>query len=658
MIHMPDSAHFRETSDSINPGDSKKLVLGKLAEMKRVSKSITLTLIVLLMPLATWAPAAAQEGGQVQELTGKVDQDKFQLYLLPDLKQGQILYVYASGTSGNLDPIAGLIDTNLDFQTAVAEYDAALERIIAQGRDPLLATEGLRDRFLIVWDDDSGGGLAAAFQFRVPRDGDYRLALTGSLSYQAEGTFGRYRLLLGLDAPEVLTGEAEPTGDVIAVPDERATQIDVGVERLTGSLSAEKNTTFVNLRDFEPDDTLYAFIEATSGDLKPVLVLRNFARKPIRTANLDEAQAQTSLEYTFPGVGENYQLEILGSVGDRPPTSGEYRLLIGRNAPHVLSGEAVPIGEPVVKEPIEVRIGIKLQQIIDVNQPQENFDVVASMQMDWTDPALAFNPDDCDCSVKLYTEEEFETFLADVQGRWPAFTIANQQGNRWTQNRIAVLYPDGSGTYFERFTTNMQLDFDFRRFPFDTQEFIIRVDLLLPEEFYQFSDLEGFNEISSEHGEDEFIITNFDTSISSVKGSTQDLNSRFTFSFEAPRHVEYYVLQVFLPIILIISVSWFTFFLKDYNRRIEVAAGNLLLFIAFSFSLADNYPRLGYLTLLDVIMTVTFVVTVLVVLYNVWLKRMEMKGEGERADRIDSYLDWIYPLAYIIPLGIAVWIFF
>jgi hypothetical protein len=115
---------------------------------------------------------------------------------------------------------------------------------------------------------------------------------------------------------------------------------------------------------------------------------------------------------------------------------------------------------------------------------------------------------------------------------------------------------------------------------------------------------------------------------------------------------------VFLPIVLIIGVSWVTFFLKDYTRRIEVAAGNLLLFIAFSFSLAENYPRLGYLTFLDVIMATTFFVNVMVVIYNVWLKRMEMNGQEERADRIDSYLDWMYPFAYLIPLGIAVVIFF
>jgi hypothetical protein len=639
-------------------GMTKKLILGKLVEMKRVSKSLILALIVLLIPLATWAPAAAQEGGQVQELTGKIEQGKLRFYLLPELKQGQTLYVHATGTSGNLDPLVGLVDTTYDIAALREEYDAELERIVSEGLDPILAAEAILDRLLLIWDDDSGDGLRAAFEFSVPHDGDYRLLVGGSLSYQGDETFGGYRLLLGLDAPQVLTGEAEPTGEVIAITDVASTQPAVGVEQLTGTLGEAKSSTIVNLLDFEKADTLYAYVEATSGDLRPVLVLRNFARKPIRTANLDGTATSASLEYIFPEVGENYQLEILSSFGDEPATSGDYRLLVGRNTPEVLTGQTTPEGDPVVEQPVEVKIGVKLQQIIAVDQAEENFNVVASLQMEWKDPRLAYNPDDCDCWVKLYTEKDFDRFLADVQGRWPDFTIGNQQGNRWTQNRVAVLRPDGSGLYFERFTTNMQLDFDFRRYPFDTQEFIIRVDLLLPEDYYVFSDLEGFSEISGEHGEDEFIITDFDTSVTSVQGSTRAITSRYTFNFEAPRHLEYYLLQVFLPILLIIAVSWFTFFLKDYTRRIEVAAGNLLLFIAFSFSLTDNYPRLGYLTLLDVVMTITFVVSVLVVLYNVWLKRMEMAGQAAQAERIDSYLDWLYPLAYLVPIGITLWVFF
>ncbi len=634
------------------------MTVRKVREMNRITKLLVLFLITFLTYPVILLPTYAQEDGQVQELTGKVEQGKLRFYLLPDLKQGQTLFVHASGTSGNLDPLVGLIDATRDVATLRDEYNTQLDRIVSAGLDPILAAEAIRDRLLLVWDDDSGDGLTAAFEFPVPHDGDYRLMVGGSLSYQGDETFGGYRVLLGLDTPQVLTGEAQPTDETIAIVDTASTQAAVGVEQLSGTLGEAKNSTIVNLLDFEQGDVLSAYVEATSGDLKPVLVLRNFARKPIRTANLDGAGTSANLEYIFPEVGENYQLEIMSSFGDEPATSGDYRLLVGRNARDVLSGDAVPGGDPVIEAPVEVKIGVKLQQIIGVNQAEENFNVVASMLMEWHDPRLAFNPDDCDCWVKLYTEKDFDRFLADVQGRWPDFTIANQQGNRWTQNRLAVLRPDGSGLYFERFTTNMQLDFDFRQFPFDTQEFIIRVDLLLPEDYYVFSDLEGFSEISSEHGEDEFIITDFDTSVTSVQGSTQAINSRYTFSFQAPRHLDYYILQVFLPIMLIISVSWVTFFLKDYTRRIEVAAGNLLLFIAFSFSIAENYPRLGYLTLLDVIMATTFFVNVLVVVYNVWLKRMEMDGQEKRADRIDSYMDWVYPFAYIVPLAIAAWIFF
>ncbi|MCK4725043.1 MAG: hypothetical protein KAT29_04545, partial [Anaerolineales bacterium] len=122
-------------------------------------------------------------------------------------------------------------------------------------------------------------------------------------------------------------------------------------------------------------------------------------------------------------------------------------------------------------------------------------------------------------------------------------------------------------------------------------------------------------------------------------------------------HLSYYILNIFTPILLIVAVSWVTFFLKDYGRRIEVASANLLLFIAFSWSLADNYPRLGYITFLDAIMLVMFVTNALVVVYNVWLKRLDMNGQAELADRVDSVLDWVYPISMLLMLVFIVWRF-
>jgi hypothetical protein len=187
---------------------------------------------------------------------------------------------------------------------------------------------------------------------------------------------------------------------------------------------------------------------------------------------------------------------------------------------------------------------------------------------------------------------------------------------------------------------------------------VIRVDSLFPEEYFIFADLEGFSEISTDHGEDEFILEDLSTDISSQTTTGGSPASRLTFSFEAPRHPSYYLFQVFIPILLIILVSWVTFFLKDYVRRIEVASANLLLFIAFSFSLADNYPRLGYLTFLDAVMAVMFVVNALVVVYNVWMRRMELNKQEARVEQIDNVMDWLYPLIYVgLLIILVIWFF-
>jgi hypothetical protein len=111
---------------------------------------------------------------------------------------------------------------------------------------------------------------------------------------------------------------------------------------------------------------------------------------------------------------------------------------------------------------------------------------------------------------------------------WPEFTVFNQQGNRWTQNKLVVLWPDGQARYFERFSTTLQApDFDFRLFPFDRQRFFIRIDSLFPEESVVYGELEGFSAVGEQLGEEEWIVTDFDTSVSS-----QEFGSRFSFGFE------------------------------------------------------------------------------------------------------------------------------
>jgi hypothetical protein len=612
----------------------------------------------LLQALPGQVGYAQNASPPVQIIEGKINPGEVDVFLLSGLQKGQILYALLQNTSGNLDPALSVASAQVDLPSLIATYQLAIQKLVETSENPLVELPALNDATFLAWDDDSGPGYSAALTFVVPQDGDYLLGATGALSAAGRITFGDYRLTLGVDALGVLDGTATPSGATIAIQDDARLARPGRVQEIRGSFDTDRDMVSYPLTMIDPGETLTVYAEATSGAVRPVLILRDYGGKPVRVGNLAGSASSASLQYLFPEGAEKYTLELYSSGQDQPPPSGEFRLLAGIDAPGVLDGTAEPNNQDVLQLPIEVQTGLKLQQIVAIDQQNEIMTAVGTIKLAWKDPRLAFSPDECNCTIKQFTDKNFDDFLEETGGNWPEFTFFNQQGNRWMQNRTVEITPDGSATYLERFTTNFQLNFDFAQYPFDTEQFYISADLLAPEDEFVMTPMEGFSTIDPDNGEDEFILTDWDTSVSSVLSSQEAPTSRFTFHWSAPRYQMYYLFRIFVPILLIISVSYVTFFLKDFTRRIEVATGNLLLFIAFSWSLAEDYPRMGYLTFLDVIMAITFVVNTLVVIYNVYLKYLENKNQLERAERIDRVADWVYPFGYLALFGITVAYFF
>jgi len=599
------------------------------------------------------ATAQMQENTGVQELTGRIEPGQAIVYDLPDLQTGETLYAYAEGTSGNLDPFLAVTTPDLNTSRVRNEFAIEVNSSLAAGQDPLRVIPETAGRYFLAWNDDTNGTYDSALQYRVPADGDYLLIVIGSPAKRQQ-TFGDYRLLAGIDAPKVLTGQAEPAGAAVAVLNTSASRMRVGVREVTGNLSANISSTFYTLSPVETNDTLYAFIEATSGNLIPAMVLRDYGGKPLAAVAPATGTTSATLQYTFSGASSNNRLEVLSSPLNGANTTGDFRLLTGLNAPGVLAGNEPPGGRPVLQKPIPVKVGIQLDQITSVDQVSENFAAVADIWMEWTDPALAFSPDECGCRVKIY--RSIDDFVEAEGSRWPEFTLFNQQAQRWTQNQLVVVQPDGTTTYFEHFWTTLQApDFNFRAYPFDTQDFYIRIDSLYPEELYIYEPWPEKTAIGTQLGEEEWYIISNDTSISTVEITTE--NSRYSFHFEAARHLTFYILRILLPILIIILLTYITFLLKDYGKRADIASANLLLFIAFNFTIAGDLPHLGYLTFLDAILIATFVITGATVAYNLYLRWLATEAEKEIAERIDRMMVWFYPAAYVAALILALLLF-
>jgi hypothetical protein len=65
--------------------------------------------------------------------------------------------------------------------------------------------------------------------------------------------------------------------------------------------------------------------------------VENYGGKPLATGNFSGELSNASLEYTFEDSGENFTLRLEACCDEGQKTVGDYRLLVGINAPEVLT---------------------------------------------------------------------------------------------------------------------------------------------------------------------------------------------------------------------------------------------------------------------------------------------------------------------------------
>lgn len=306
----------------------------------------------------------------------------------------------------------------------------------------------------------------------------------------------------------------------------------------------------------------------------------------------------------------------------------------------------------IPETPIDVQVGVRITQITGVDQKAENFSVVAKLQMEWTDPALVALLKEGQ-THRTMVSSEFVRLARDTGIIVPAYVFENQQARGFTKQSTVFWTDAGVALHIRDEILTLQApDFDFSDYPFDEQVFYVRVRALAPVEFVTFRPLEDFSGVGAKLGEEEWIIQDVWSEANQIEGPLGLVHSEYVLGLSADRHQIYYWSRIFLPLLLLGSVAWANLFLEDYRRRIDIASGNLLAFIALNFTISNELPRLGYLTFLDVFIAAMFVMSALGVGYNVALQRLAVQGRDVFARRMDWHVTiWVYPLVHAIIIG-------
>ncbi len=246
---------------------------------------------------------------------------------------------------------------------------------------------------------------------------------------------------------------------------------------------------------------------------------------------------------------------------------------------------------------------------------------------------------------------------------WPNTAVLNGRDLSSLMPKRAQISEDGSILYRQRYYGKMACRLDLKNFPFDEQVLPFSVITLgnSPEQIelsflHDFSgSIEKFSNADWDIGTGSGFVDVF-KAYSSNKSHKEFSLPITHFSFNAKRHVFYYIWKVIIPLMVIVMMSWAAFYFEPEQiaPQIGLAATSILTLIAFLFSLGKILPPIAYLTKIDYYVYSSLALVFLAFTEAVFTIKLSTKGNTLMAKKIDRYSRWIFPLIFLMILVLFV----
>jgi len=322
------------------------------------------------------------------------------------------------------------------------------------------------------------------------------------------------------------------------------------------------------------------------------------------------------------------------SLGAQGLESADLRLVSERPNP---SGEATLI-----------TIGIYIFDIDEIDDAKQRFSVDMFTTIAWHDPRLALPENErAGLSRSLPLDEIWS----------PRGLVVNDRGLRRQLPRIANVDDLGNVLLRQRSSGELAVPLELREFPFDKQR--LPIDFVSyqnsPDEvrFLVNTDIRGdagsfsaagwrMRIIEPEYGE--FTVP-----------AVGVVRPRMTYYIEAQRKAQYYMLTMFLPMSLIVFMSWTAFWLQPdiVPARIGISTASIFSLLALGFSIRLSLPAVSYVTRADLFVIGCTLLVFMALGVAVVGSRWANSNRMEQALRLNAIARWVYVGLFSLVAAIA-----
>ncbi|XP_060941372.1 glycine receptor subunit alpha-4-like [Limanda limanda] len=290
----------------------------------------------------------------------------------------------------------------------------------------------------------------------------------------------------------------------------------------------------------------------------------------------------------------------LPSRAAKPPSPSDFLdKLMGRT-----SGYDARIRPNFKGPPVNVTCNLFINSFGSITETTMDYRLNVFLRQQWNDPRLAY---------KEYPDDSLDLDPSMLDSIWkPDLFFANEKGANFhevtTDNKLLRIFHNGNVLYSIRLTLTLSCPMDLKNFPMDSQMCIMQLESFgytMNDLIFEWLDV-GAVQVADDMTLPQFVLNE-------EKGlgyCTKHYNTgKFTcieVKFYLERQMGYYLIQMYIPSLLTVILSWVSFWINMDAAPARVGLGitTVLTMTTQSSGSRASLPKVSYVKAIDIWMAV------------------------------------------------------